>query len=303
MRYHPFRDFGLKLVSLVLAILLWMAVAAQQSPVDRGMRIPLEVQNLPPNLEMVDAPQETVDVRVRGAGDTLARLAPGDLVASIDLSAAQPGRRLFHVSPDRVRVPFGVQVTQVTPSSVAFRFEPSASRTVPVHPTLEGEPAPGYIVDEMQVQPKSVEVVGPESALRRVTEALTEPVWVGDASAAVKATVAVAVAESGVRLKSPRAAQVQVQIVPAPAERQLNVPVRMRGLMSGLNAVITPPLVRVRVRGTTTALNRLKDSAVLAFVDLDGIAEGDYGLPVRVEKIPGVGIDQPDPAIVRIHVE
>jgi YbbR domain-containing protein len=172
-----------------------------------------------------------------------------------------------------------------------------------VHPTVEGEPAPGYIVDEMQVQPKSVEVVGPESALRRVTEAITEPVWVGNATASVKSTVAVAVAESGVRLKTPRLAQVQVQVVPAPAERQLNVPVRMRGLMPGLNAVITPPLVRVRVRGTTAALNRLRDSAVVAFVDLDGIAEGDYGLPVRVEKIPGVGIDQPDPPTVGIHVE
>lgn len=130
MRYHPFSHFWLKIVSLGLAILFWMMVSAQRSPVERGLRIPLELQNLPENLEMVDPPQESVDVRVRGDADALGRLVPGDLVASIDLSSAQPGRRLFHISPDRVRAPFGVEVTQVVPASVAIRFEPSATRVV-----------------------------------------------------------------------------------------------------------------------------------------------------------------------------
>src|SRR3954462_15100544 len=117
MRYHPFRHFGLKIISVVVAVLAWMMVSAQNASVERGLRIPLELQNLPGNLEMVDPPQEAVDVRVRGDADTLGRLVPGDLVASVDLSSAQPGRRLFHISPDRVKVPFAVEVTQVTPSS------------------------------------------------------------------------------------------------------------------------------------------------------------------------------------------
>jgi hypothetical protein len=42
---------------------------------------------------------------------------------------------------------------------------------------------------------------------------------------------------------------------------------------------------------------------VVAYVDLEGIREGDYGLPVRLEPTTGVGIDQLDPTIVHIHVE
>ena len=57
MRYHPFSHFGLKVVALALATLFWMMVSAQVSSVDRGLRIPLELQNLPSNLEMVDPPQ------------------------------------------------------------------------------------------------------------------------------------------------------------------------------------------------------------------------------------------------------
>src|SRR5713226_8979648 len=176
MRYHPFAHFGVKIVSLALAVLLWMMVSAQRASVERGLRIPLEVRNLPDNVEMVDPPQDTVDVRVRGAADAMGRLGPADLVATIDVSTAQPGRRLFHISPDRVKAPFAVEVTQVVPASVAIRFEPSATRVVTVQPSVEGEPAPGFIVGDMSSQPKTVEVVGPESLLRHVTETITEPV-------------------------------------------------------------------------------------------------------------------------------
>ena len=304
MRYHPFSHAGLKIVSVGLAVLLWMMVSSQRASVERGLRIPVELQNLPENLEMVEPPQESVDVRVRGTADTLGRLVPGDLVATIDLSSAQAGRRLFHLSPERVKAPFAVAVTQLTPSSVAIRFEQSATRIVPVQPTVEGEPAPGFIVGTISSDPPTVEVIGPESVLRRVTEAITEPLWVGSASSDVQSSAILGVADPGVRLKSVKNAIVNVAIVPAPEERQLtNVPVRARNLASGLSARMTPSTVKVRVRGAKGTIDKMRDSSVIAYVDLEGIAEGDYGLPVRLERTPGVGIDQLDPPTVSIHVQ
>ena len=234
-RDHPFAHTWLKVVSVALAVLLWMMVSSQRASVERGLRIPLELQNLPENLEMVEPPQESVDVRVRGTADALGRISSGDLVASVDLSAAQPGRRLFHLSPERVKAPFAVVVTQVAPSSVAIRFEPSATRIVPVVPSVEGEPAPGFIVGKTAADPPVVEIIGPESLLRRVTEAITEPVWVGSARADVRSSAVVGVADEGVRLKSATTAVVSVAIMPAPEERQLSgVAVQARNLSAGL---------------------------------------------------------------------
>ena len=303
-RYHPFSHFALKLVSVAFAVMLWYVVASQQSAVERGLRIPLELTNLPANLEMVEPPQESVDVRVRGAADLLGRLGPGDLVATIDLSSAQPGRRLFHIAPERVRAPFAVEVAQVSPQSVPIRFEPSATRVVQVHPSVEGDPAPGFIVGDVVAEPKSVEVVGPESALRRVDEAITEPLWVGGARSAVKQTVLLGVAEPGVRVKTTRNAVITVAVVPAPEARILeNVPVRVRNLAQGLTAKVSPPVVRVRVRGTKAVVDKLRDASVMAYVDLSGISEGEYGLPVRLEQTRDVGVDQLDPAMVSIVVQ
>jgi YbbR domain-containing protein len=304
MRFHPFAHTVLKIVSVGLAMLLWMMVSSQRASVERGLRIPLELQNLPENLEMVEPPQESVDVRVRGTADALGRLGQGDLVATIDLSTAQPGRRLFHLSAERVKAPFAVTVTQVAPASVGIRFEPSATRIVPVLPSVEGEPAAGFIVGKISADPATVEIVGPESILRRVTEAITEPLWVGAARTNVRSSVVVGVADEGVRLKSAKTTVVSVAIVPAPEERQLSsVPVRARNLASGLSATITPPVVRVRVRGTKEVIAKIRDSSIVAYVDLEGIARGDYGLPVRLERAANVGIDQLDPMIVNIHVK
>ena len=137
-----------------------------------------------------------------------------------------------------------------------------------------------------------------------MTEAITEPLWVGSATADVSSNVIVGVADEGVRLKSARTAFVSVAIVPAPAERHLqDVPVRMRNLARGLKATITPPSVKVRVRGTQEAIAKIRDTSIVAYVDLEGIGRGDYGLPVRLEPAVNVGVDQLDPTIVSIHVE
>jgi len=61
----PFRHFGLKMWSVLLAVALWLAVTGDES-VERGLRIPLELQQFPPGLELQGDAPALVDVRVRG---------------------------------------------------------------------------------------------------------------------------------------------------------------------------------------------------------------------------------------------
>ena len=75
----PFRHFGLKVVAIGLAVLLWLAVAGEET-VERGLRVPLELQQLPAGVELSGEIPTAVDVRVRGASGTLSRIGPGDVV-------------------------------------------------------------------------------------------------------------------------------------------------------------------------------------------------------------------------------
>jgi YbbR domain-containing protein len=298
----PFRHLGLKALSLVLALLLWMVVSGEET-VERGLRVPLELQQVPAGLELTGEVPATVDVRVRGASGTLSRVSTGDVVAVLDLRSARSGRRLFPLTPDQVRTPFGVEVVQVQPSALAMAFESSASRQVPVVPAVDGRPAAGYVVGPMTADPKTVEVIGPETAVRRVTEALTEPVSVSGAREEVRQSVILGLIDPSLRLKNVRAATVTVQIVPAPLERSLHGrPVHLRNVPGTLEAQAIPSAVDLMLRGSREALARVEPDDIAAYVDLAGLGPGQYSLTVHADSSPEVGVTRIDPSSVQVRI-
>jgi len=175
MVYHPFRHPGLKVLAVALATLLWLTVAGEHI-VERSLRVPLEFRNIPQELEISGEPPATVAVRLRGSSALLSRIDPGEIVAVLDLSNARAGSRLLNIRNDEVRVPYGVEVAQVMPGTLSVELEKSARRVVRVLPAVEGDPAPGYVVGRTHTDPGTVEVVGPESRLKQLSNATTEPV-------------------------------------------------------------------------------------------------------------------------------
>jgi YbbR domain-containing protein len=303
MRYHPLRHLGLKVLAVALASLLWVTVAGEHV-VERSLRVPLEFRNIPQGLEIVGAPPDNVDVRLRGSSAVLSRLQAGEIVAVLDLSGGRAGSRLFHIRPDEVRAPFGVEVEQVMPPTLALEMEKSAHRTVPVVAPTEGDPAPGFVVGHIAVDPPTVEIVGPDTRVRQIAEATTEPVSVKDARSRVRDTVTIGVVDSSVRLVQSRNAQVVVDIWPAPVERQIaDVPVRWRNLAGGLSAQLSPQLVHVSVRGTGAVLADLRGDSIQAFVDLAGLGAGRYNLRVQVDPAARFGVVAIDPAVVLVTIK
>jgi hypothetical protein len=302
MAYHPFRHLGLKVISVAIAAALWFVVAGEET-VERSIRAPLELQNTPERLILVENPPPAVDVRVRGSGGLLRQLSPVDVVAVLDLSTARAGRRLFHLTQQNVRTPFGVEVTQVSPGTIALLFERRGSRTVPVVPTVEGRPADGYAVGSVTSDPATVEVVGPESALRDVAEAITDPVSIQGARRPVRESATVGVGDSRVRLESPVNARISVDIYQTPVQRAvLKVPVRFRNGGRGLSSQAVPATVTVLAKGRKEVLDELRAETMDAFVDLAGRGPGRYNLPVQVSPPQDCEVVRIDPPTVRVRL-
>ncbi|HVC19926.1 MAG TPA: CdaR family protein [Vicinamibacterales bacterium] len=301
-RFRPFRHFGLKVLAVVLAFLLWLVVAGEET-VERSVRVPLELQQVPAGLDLVSEPPATVDVLVRGASDAVSRMSPGDLVAVLDLRTARSGRRFFPLTPEEVRAPFGVDVVEVVPNTVAIVFEKEGRKLVPIAPSVEGRPAPGYMIGQITSDPASVTVIGPDSVLDRLPAAMTEPVLVAGAKSRVQEAVTVGVADPHLRLQAPVTAKVTVNVIPAPAERTLlHVPVRIQHLGPGLEARALPPVVKVTVRGSETAVRALRADSIIVSVDASGLGAGRYTLTPRAAPQRDTGIVQIEPAEVQITI-
>jgi YbbR domain-containing protein len=302
MAWHPFRNLWLKTLALGLSAVLWLTVT-RDHVVERSLRVPLEYQNIPAELELTGEPPASVDVRIRGASSLLARLEPGEIVAVLDLHGARPGQRLFHLLADQVRAPFGVEVTQVAPPILSLTLERSGRRRVPVVPEIEGEPAPGFVVERVTADPPFVEVTGPESRLDAVREATTEPVSVQGATADVRDRVTIGVADAALRLSEARSATVVVEIVPAPIERSVkDVRVRVRNAGEGLRVSVRPAAVTVVLRGRREALGALDASRLEVFVDVASLGPGRYVLPARGEAGPDYGVVRTEPETVEVRI-
>ncbi|HZR27099.1 MAG TPA: CdaR family protein [Vicinamibacterales bacterium] len=298
----PFRHFGLKVTSLTLAVLLWMAVAGEET-VERGLRIPLELQQIPSGIELTGDVPSAVDVRVRGASGALSRIGPGDVVAVLDLRGARAGRRLFPLTPDQVRTPVGVDVAQVTPSAIAMVFEASVTRTVPVVPSVDGRPAPGFVVGTLKADPATVDIVGPESAVKRATEALTEPVLIAGAKDRVQETVTIGMLDPTLRIQNAKTAVVTVQMEPAPLERTFRSrPIHLRNLAATLVAQAEPAVVDVMLRGSRDGLARISPDEVDAYIDVAGLGAGQYMLNVHADAGRDAGVTRIEPSLVQVRI-
>jgi hypothetical protein len=303
MAYHPFRDFWLKAVAVAIAVLLWFTVAGEPV-VERGLEIPLELENVPAELEISSAPPDTVSVRVRGTSRVVSRLDSSEVAAVLDLGDEGPGRRLFDMFSDRVEVPPGIEITSVVPATVTLTLErKGVPRMVPVVPDIEGEPAPGLAVGSIETDPDSVEVIGPETRLAELREALTGPVSVAGASEDVVTEVTVVVADPTLRLVEPVSARVVVQIVAAPVEKTLHdVPIEIQsGQSHGVS--VEPKHVAIGVRGTGAAIAAIAETDLRASIDLDGLPPGSYRLAVQIESIDGsVVVSDIEPSSVQVSL-
>ena len=301
MAYNPFRHFWSKAVAVGIATLLWIMVGGEKQ-VERSLRAPLELQNVPAGLELVGEAPTAVDVRVRGSSSGLGRLTQGDVTAVLDVAGAKAGRNLFNLTPGAVRVPFGIDVTYTGPATIFLVFEPQGTKRVSVVPALEGEPAPGHAVSRVSVEPSEVEIVGPKSALDAVRQATTETIELDGATAQVRRWVGIGVVNGSARLRENQNATVTIDIQPVAADRAITVPVRLEGLGDGRAARPVPSSVTVTVRGREDLVNTLDAGAVEAAASLSGLGRGRHAVPVHVSTPKGIDVVTVAPQEVRVTI-
>jgi len=101
---HVLHNFGLKLLSLALAVALWLAVA--RDPVaEVALDVPIEFHNIPENLEISTENIPRAQIRVRGPQRVVRHLQPADVTVDIELSGMKAGERTFDLTAEQIHPP------------------------------------------------------------------------------------------------------------------------------------------------------------------------------------------------------
>lgn len=208
------RNMTLRILSVLLALLLWVYATNEQNPVnDQILSIQLQRRDPPKGIEITSSIPSNVSIRVQGPRTQVTSLGPTDFQAVLDLSAAAEGD---HYIPVKVTSPPGVQVTMVTPPRVYVVAEAIVEKQVDVSAALKGTPAKGFIALAPAVQPSRVTVRGPRSRINAVDQ-LKVTVDVEGATGAVEQTVPVTAGQEGVSV-APQSVRVIVPINQLPSK-------------------------------------------------------------------------------------
>jgi YbbR domain-containing protein len=170
-----FQNIGLKLLSLGLAVALWLAVARDPVAVV-AVEVPIEFNNIPQNLEISSENIPRIQIRLRGPEHSIRHIQPSDVYAEVELDGQKPGDHTFDITSRQVHQPSGLEVVQVVPSQLRVSFDTRMNRQVEVHPRVIGNFVPGYHIARIASNPATVNISGPTKHVQAEDSAITDPI-------------------------------------------------------------------------------------------------------------------------------
>jgi YbbR domain-containing protein len=117
MKRMLLNNLGLKVLSLLFAIIIWFFISAKGG-VERTLDVPIEYINIPPGHEILKKHTEAVKVSIFGSERVLRTIKPEDLKLYIDLRDALPGKFSYSIKKGDISVPQSLSVFNITPKTI-----------------------------------------------------------------------------------------------------------------------------------------------------------------------------------------
>lgn len=297
-------NFGLKIVSILLAVASWFAIRETISFEVSIPDIPLQIQT-GEGWAVFQQSDRTVTATFRGSQDDIRLMDHKQIKAVVDLRAnAVDGALEVTLTPQAIQGIKGVRAVQVEPEQIRISLDHEMEKMVPVKGRTAGKPFAGE-VEQILCEPAVVRLRGPARQLQQTEWVYTEPVDVeGRIEGFTRRCRVLAPSDTWSPKIDP--AEVQVGVVIAEKINSLEwkaVPVTAIGNPAApVRADVTPARVNVTVMGTAEVLEDLKTVPPKAFVDcVDLDPSLIYDLPVYVYLPPGHNVSTAaDPPYVRI---
>jgi len=173
---YVFHNFGLKVLSLILATFLWFMISRDEQPAEVAIHAPIVFQHVPDQLEISSESIPEAQIRVRGPERALRQLRMNEVQAEIDLLGVRSGERTFDLTSHQVRHPKGLEVVQIVPSQLHLAFDTRLTRQVEIHPRVTGNFASGEQIVKVDADPARITISGPKHHVERIEAATTDPI-------------------------------------------------------------------------------------------------------------------------------
>ncbi len=171
------RNWGLKLFSFLIALVLWLTLIPDEKIFDEKMLpVRLNVHNIPSGMVLVENPPSTLNVIIRAPKRLIDQFTSDNVNAVLDLREARVDVQNYYLTPNNVRAPEGAEIKEVIPPQVNLKLERIVEEVLEVEPDIIGDLPEGLGVAKIEVVPSRVRVRGPESKVNKDDKVRTSPV-------------------------------------------------------------------------------------------------------------------------------
>ena len=243
----------------------------------------------------------TVDVL--GAASIVRRVAYADAPVRIDSSGLDVNQDVDLVARDASNAV--VSNVQFNPRTVHVAIQVGSqlrTQSVPVNVVLSGNPAAGYFVSAIDVNPASVSVQGQADALALLKGlANTEPISIGGATADVSTSIGLDL-PTGVTSLTQSKVSVVVHVDSQGVTRSVSVGLVPTGARPDRIYTLSTTSVTVVLGGSMAALSAFDTSGLVGHVSVAGLDVGTYSAVISVTVPPGITVQAISPAQVNVTV-
>lgn len=245
-------------------------------------------------------------VRVRGPASWVSKVTQAQVVVSVAGQQSDVGSDYTPVLLDVNDN--AVSHVEVVPRTVTVNVpvdQLGYIRDLAVTVGLEGQPAPGYRVANLVVNPPVVKVIGSTSVVKSAPGYLqTQPINLEAISRSLTTTVALQMPE-GLTVISPARPYVTASLTIEAVQSGLTLGVTptIRGLAAEMTTTLGVEKVIVILTGPLTVMEGLKPSDVQLKVDLTGLLPGNYSLIPVITVPDGVVIESVIPEAVPVKID
>ncbi|HOE68756.1 MAG TPA: hypothetical protein PK997_01000 [Candidatus Omnitrophota bacterium] len=301
------KSWGLKAISLVLAIGLWYyALGEENIEVTRVIPLRVEIEN--PQLTISKISNRVVQVTLSAPRSLIVNLASEDISAVHKLGSEikGAGEYSFRLEPNEIRLPsFQVRVVTIEPETISLMLDELIMQKLEIEPDFTGDPAIGYklLKDEIRMDPNAILTQGPKSVLETMKSVKTEPIDLVGRIRSFNRTVEVRL-PTGVKSMSESLVDAYIPIREEFDEKEFrDVAVRSLRLSESKGTVtLDPDRVSFFLKGSKRYLEKLEPEQIRAYVDLGAMKKGDYELPLIVELSPNVSLKDAQPITIRVSI-